>query len=98
MSTNPYLYAAGQQAKAAGSNAAGYANAPQKLVNVPTVQGDALKMIFMVFVLIIIYDVVTHGTAWSGVFGNISSHLSNFVSVKPLATVQTTPSAWNGVL
>ena len=65
---------------------------------VPTVSGDALKFITMIFVLIVLYDVVTHGTAWSGVFKNISSHLANFVSVKPLATVQTTTAAWSNVL
>lgn len=68
------------------------------VATVPTVSGEALKFIAMIFVLIILYDVVTHGTAWSGVFANISSHLANFVSVKPLATVQTTTAAWSNVL
>jgi hypothetical protein len=69
-----------------------------KTSSVPSVGGDALKFITMIFVLIVLYDVVTHGTAWSGVFANISSHLANFVSVKPLATVQTTTAAWSNVL
>jgi hypothetical protein len=56
------------------------------------------NIVFFMVILLVVYVVVTHGSAWGKVSQNVSTHLANFISTKPMANVVTTKSAWNGVL